>query len=397
MLEFHSASMRMANPHRAIDQLLDVCGCKDPDSCDLVLLNASIGHSLESLVQRIRRVCPRAIVVGGSCAGVVGREGVNESLKDIALMVVRGGEFAADCVDGVSGSNAKEKAEELARALYARDPGINMVYLLASGIDIAGDEFIAGFETVFGPEVTIFGAATSDNMRGIKSFQAFNDRVMEHGAVAVGFSDDSLEVDTRATHGFVAAGEPMVVTQVQGNRIIALDDEPAWPRYLERMGLPADAALGDTIPIGALAEALAEPAQQAYGNSHILRVITHVLDGVMLYPTTLPLGTKLWVTERDEERIFSDIERMTVEMQEFAAGRKPVAVFHADCLARGRRLFNRIVKEELVERMQHPFRDSEGSPPWLGMYGFGEYAQLQGRNAYHNYTTALAALYRKNT
>jgi small ligand-binding sensory domain FIST len=28
------------------------------------------------------------------------------------------------------------------------------------------------------------------------------------------------------------------------------------------------------------------------------------------------------------------------------------------------------------------------------MYGFGEYARLGGRNAYHNYTTALAALYR---
>jgi hypothetical protein len=29
------------------------------------------------------------------------------------------------------------------------------------------------------------------------------------------------------------------------------------------------------------------------------------------------------------------------------------------------------------------------------MYGFGEFARLAGRNSYHNYTTALAALYRK--
>jgi hypothetical protein len=28
------------------------------------------------------------------------------------------------------------------------------------------------------------------------------------------------------------------------------------------------------------------------------------------------------------------------------------------------------------------------------MYGFGEFARLGGRNAYHNYTTALYALYR---
>ncbi len=32
---------------------------------------------------------------------------------------------------------------------------------------------------------------------------------------------------------------------------------------------------------------------------------------------------------------------------------------------------------------------------WLGMYGFGEFASLAGTNAYHNYTTALYAVFRK--
>ena len=44
-----------------------------------------------------------------------------------------------------------------------------------------------------------------------------------------------------------------------------------------------------------------------------------------------------------------------------------------------------------------PFSDAGGVPPWLGMYGFGEYARLGGRNAYHNYTTALGALYRRTS
>jgi hypothetical protein len=53
------------------------------------------------------------------------------------------------------------------------------------------------------------------------------------------------------------------------------------------------------------------------------------------------------------------------------------------------------MKEELVHRMQQPFATDGLVPPWFGMYGFGEYAQLGGRNTYHNYTTALAAIYRK--
>ena len=36
-------------------------------------------------------------------------------------------------------------------------------------VDIANDRFIAGFESVLGPQVTIFGATSSDNMRGLVS------------------------------------------------------------------------------------------------------------------------------------------------------------------------------------------------------------------------------------
>ena len=86
---------------------------------------------------------------------------------------------------------------------------------------------------------------------------------------------------------------------------------------------------------------------------------------------------------------------MVREMDSKMGGRKPIAVFHADCLARGRFLFNRVLKEELVSRMQFPFNSNGQCPPWLGMYGFGEFARLGGKNTYHNYTTALYTIYRK--
>jgi small ligand-binding sensory domain FIST len=102
----------------------------------------------------------------------------------------------------------------------------------------------------------------------------------------------------------------------------------------------------------------------------------------------------LWLTVRDEERIFNDMDRMMAQMVDRIAGRELVAVFHADCLARGRFLFNRVMKEELVGRMQFPLARDGQVPPWLGMYGFGEFARLGGANTYHNYTTALYAICR---
>lgn len=395
MLEFYSASTRMANSQRAIMECLEVALGTDTEDCNLVIINASIGHRLGDLVAQTRLQCPHARMVAASCAGVIGREGVSESMKDVALMAIRGKEFAVAHVDGIHGHNSYEKGEELAAALNQAAPGINMIYLIAPGIDIANDQVLAGIASVFGPGITVFGATAGDNNRGFVSYQALDDRVFEHAAVAVGFCDPTLEVTAQATHGFIAVGEPLVVTGADGHRIIEFNGRPAAEVYLERLGLPVTATLAEAGPIGALAERLTPDQAQAYGNDHVLRAIfRRDPDGVLYYPTTCPVGTLLWLTMRDEERIFNDLDRMLAVIQHHARGRKPVAVFHADCGARGRLLFNRVLKEEIIQRMQHPFSTDGLPPPWLGIYGFGEYARIGGVNAFHNYTTALAAIYR---
>lgn len=385
----------MVNSRNAISECMESALGADT-SCDLVFVCASIGHDYQELIDQVRVLAPQARVVGSSCCGVVGREGVSESMKDVAIMAVRGQDFAVAHVNDINGRNAFDRAVQMAEQLKAQQPGINMINFLASGIDIANDRAIAGFESVFGPEVTIFGATSSDNMRGVASYQMVDDQVYEHGAWAVGFSDPTLRVETQATHGFVAVGEPMTVTKADGTRLIELNDRPAWQEFTARLGLDAQTATcGESIPVGALAEELSPALAAEYGNPHILRVVTkRDDDGTMHYATEIKEGTHLWLTVRDEERIFADMDRMMRQMNERVGGQKPVAVFHADCLARGRFMFNRVMKEELVSRMQFPLSTDGVVPPWLGMYGFGEFARLGGQNTYHNYTTAIYALYR---
>ena len=384
----------MVNSRRAIAECIEVALEGKP--CDLVLIHASTGHDFHQLTDEARRLLPGARILAASCCGIVGREGVSESKKDVAVMTVTGPDFAVAHVDGISGDNSFEKCAELAQELLRQQPGVRMVYFLASGIDIANDRCIAGLESVLGPGVTIFGATSSDDMRGVVSYQAVDGQVFEHAAFAVGFSDPTLEVDTQATHGFVAIGEPLVVTKSEGHKILELNGKPAWTEFTHRLGLPPSATPGDTIPIGALAEELPGPLAAEYGNPHLLRVVTkRDADGTMYYATQCPEGTVLKLTVRDELRIFDDLDRMMKMLLERANGRKPVAVFHADCLARGKFLFNRVMKEELVSWMQHPLSTDGVPPPWLGMYGFGEFARLGGANTFHNYTTALYVLYRR--
>lgn len=396
MLDFHTANIRAVNPRRAVLELLETAFGSMQPTCDLILINAAVGHDLAELSKAVAQQCPGARVLASSCAGVVGPEGPGESIHDIVLMGISGEGFQIAHVNDLYGSSSYARGVELGRSLLAAPLPVRMVYLLASGIDIANDQLIAGLEAVLGREVVIFGATSSDQMQGVATFQAIDGRIDQHSAYAVGFWDPTLTVETGATHGFVVVGEPRRVTASEGNHIIELDGKPAWPSYLEWLGLPPGATEGDTIPIGALAEALPAELAEEYGNAHLLRVVTHHTEaGHMIYATDCPVGTDLWLTVRDEELIFRDMDRLLQGMTGRKPGQFPVAVFHADCLARGRRLFNRVMKDELVHRMQLPFATDGVTPPWFGMYGFGEYARLGGRNAYHNYTTALAALYRE--
>ena len=396
MVEFKSSSTRMVNSSRAITECIEAALGENNNDCDVLIIHSSLGHNFQQLTDTARELLPNARILGSSCCGVIGSEGVSESMKDVAIMAIKGKEelAIASCND-IYSHNAFEKSAELARNLKSQNPNINMVHFLASGIDINDQACIDGIQSVLGESVTIFGATSADNMRGVISFQIVDEHVYEHGAWAVGYADPTLKVDTQATHGFIAVGKPMIVTKSKNNVIYELDGKPAWETYTERLELPVEAHCGDTIPVGALAEKLPDDLAKEYGNDHILRVVTKKdEDGAMYYATTCPEGTELWITIRDEERIFSDMDRLIESMILRLNGRKPVAVFHADCLARGRFLFNKVMKEELVGQMQYPLSTDGEIPPWLGMYGFGEFARLGGKNYYHNYSSAIYALYR---
>jgi len=398
MLSFHSASARIVDSRRAIADCLEAaCGDRSAD-IDLLVIHASMGHDFGALASEAAALAPRARIVGASCCGVVGTEGVSESLKDIAIMAVRGPEFAVAHTDDIRGGNSGERARSLAADIKQQLPGVNMVFFMASGIDIDNDACIAAIEHELGPEVTIFGATSADNMRGVTSFQIHGTAVYTHSAWLIGFADPTLEVDTQASHGFIAIGEPLLVTRADGNRIRELNGRPAWGEYTRRLGLAPEATCAETIPIGALAEELPADLAAEYGNDHILRVITRRDDdGTLHYPAGVTEGTRLWLTIRDEKRIFDDLDRMMRSISQRTGESEIAAVFHADCLARGRHFFHRILKEELVSRMQQPLARKGIIPPWLGMYGFGEFARLGGRNTYHNYTTAIYTLHRRKS
>ena len=259
MLQFSSASSSTPDTAKAATAAIRAALEGLPrDKVLLVAFHVTMGHDPGTALRAIRAEIPHARVVGCSCAGVIGRDGANESMRALALMAVAGepGELTVAFRDGISDENSRAEGAALAEEVLSRAGKVQSAMFIGPGIDIAMDEIISGIESVFGADVTIFGGTASDNMKGIATYQCVDDRVYERAGFLVGFSDPTLHLETQATHGFVPAGVELEVTRATGNRVHELDGEPAWRAYTRALGLSESATPGDTIP----------PAQRAYAS-----------------------------------------------------------------------------------------------------------------------------------
>jgi hypothetical protein len=404
MLKFRSASVRIADSVRAVDECIEIMyGDETPPEGSLWLVNAVIGHKLDKVASAIRARVPSASVLGSSCGGIVGREGAGESMTHIAVMTVEGSsdEFAWSAAEDFHAGNARERGLKLAKALRDKLPNARIVYLLSPGLDSRNDELLASFHDVFGKDIVIFGGASSDNYKGLITSQYIGDKACADGVWAAGFADGALKAAARATHGFNVYGDPMTVTKADRNIIVELDGQPAWLTYRRRFGEISTEDVKTALVSGGLAIELDPVLAKDYGNKHILRMGLPQEDtGAIRLSVSVKEGDRFYLTTRDEDLIFSEQKKALEALRgDIAAnsgdgGLRPVAVFQTDCLLRGRTLFDKVMKDEIITMMHNAFlRDGE-TPPWLGMYGFGEFCPLGGRNLFHTYTTSLLVLYR---
>lgn len=399
MLSFSSASVRIANSERAVDECMEIAFGEKKPACSAVIVNAAMGHKLDKVAAALRKHLPDTVILGTSCGGIVGREGAGEAMTHLAMMTIDGpqSEIATATIDDIRGDNAYDKALILATDLKAKLPDATVIYLLCPGLNIDCTGVLKAFDETYGDDVVIFGGTSADNYKAIVTYQYIGDKVSEHGAWAIAMADPTLKTAAKATHGFMAYGDPMTVTSAKHNKVIEIDGQPAWLAYSSRLSLipEGDPTLA-VIAAGGLASQLPEAVAQEYGNTHILRgaMVSDVEPGVMGMSVSVAEGDQFWLTMRDEDLIFSEQEKALDYLREKLSGHQPVAVFQTDCLARGRTLFNKVMKDELIGMMQDALSADGEVPPWLGMYGFGEFCPLGGKNTFHTYTTSLLVLYR---
>jgi small ligand-binding sensory domain FIST len=400
MLRFSSSSNDEVDSARAAARCLEDALGPEAGECDLLIFYTTMGHDFRALLASFRATCPRARTVGATCAGVIGREGPNESIRALAVMAVRGPaeEFAVAGVDSPAGSGlgSFEAAARIARVLAEKTPAVRMVLFHPSVLRFQPiDRALAGIGSVL-PGVPVFGGLSADNMKAVRTWQFLDGRMIEDGAVAVGFADPTLELVAGANLGFVPVGEPFTVTSCDSNLVHELDGRNAWLRLTERLGMPETAGTAAIGAFAVLATGDEDDLGEEYGGNFIVRGgPLRTTAGSLMLNVECTDGMRLQLLGRDERRIYRGVGLLADRMRERCRGREIAAVFHADCLVRGKLMFDHVRKQELIGTMIRVLGGRAGVP-WCGMYAGGEIVPLGGRNRIVAYTSALYVLARDN-
>lgn len=368
--------------------------------CDLLILHSTIGHNFEELLSEARKLAPSAQIAGCTGAGVIGIEGPNESMKALAIMAIKGPktEFAIAGTGSLPKEDPVQQAFDVAQALRDRNPHIQQIYFLPPWGEIyMPHKTIERIESVFGPQIAIFGGTSTDNMKGISSFGFLNDQILEKGTVMIGFADPTLHIYCQTSHGMkVLKGTPFEVTRLKDSLIQELNGQPSWKLIVSALGLPENASMMDAFVLGFLATKFPEEMREAFGYEYFLTSIWgDPAAGSLISLIEVKEGMVFYMAKRDEELMFKGVDRIAHRISEHVKGKTPVAVFHSDCLIRGRLSFNRDLKDEILKRMQTPIC-ADKRIPWLGFYASGEFSRIGGKNRWNGFTSTICMLYRNN-
>ncbi len=395
MLNFFSGYSKEVNPKKAVKEAMGQAMMDVKEDVTLVILNISSGYSHLQIVETIYEITPNTSIIGTTCSGVISNGFVNETLRALAVTVVTGSEFCVSKIADVSSKRSYELSKSCAEELKSQSDDINMVMVFSPGIISNGEAIVEGFTDVFTDDVPLLGGLSGfSGSDSSKMFLFFNKEILTKSIVALGFCDKTLSCVQASHHGYIASENEFIITKADGEYIVELDYEPAWYKIMDKYELPRDTTPLEAITVLALGIKLDSRSSKQYKNTHILTAPLVIReDGAMLVQTNVSITSKITICVKDEDYLMSSVDNLNKRVVSQYLEKKPVAVFQADCAARGRLSLDIIDKQEIITNLQNGVI-ADSTVPWLGMYAFGEFARLNGKNHHHNYTSTISVLLR---
>jgi len=197
--------------------------------------------------EELRRMFPRAHVLGCSTGGQINNNDVNDDEISAAAIEFDATPLRLVCRDIGGAQQSDECGEAIGRALHTDD--LAGVFVLSDGLNVNGSALVAGITKVIGAKIPLTGGLAGDGADFKETLVGGDCAPRPRLVAGIGFYGRAIRIGHGSAGGWDLFGPRRRVTRSAGNVLFELDGEPAldlYERYLgpeESKGLPGSALL----------------------------------------------------------------------------------------------------------------------------------------------------------
>lgn len=352
---------------------------------DAVILFASSRHDYGALLRGVHDACSPGVLVGCSSAG----EFISRSRAEGAASAVgiRSNQmrFAAGL-----GRNLREDrrgaAEEIAsefNGLQTHQYPHRAALVLADALAGYTDDFIEHLSIATFGNYRFFGGGAGDDAQFSTTHVFRGTEAATDAAVALEILSNK-PIGVGVSHGWVPAGAPMRVTEVDGSRLVSLNAMPAVEAF-EEHAADTEQKFDRTDPIPFF---LHNVLGIDTGNGFKLRVPLAVnADGSISCASDIPSGATVHIMKTtDSSAIDAAMNAANSALGQMGGGKPEVALFF-DCVATRLRMGGEFGVE--MDALQKTLGDIQ----YAGCNTYGQIARSEGQfSGFHNCTATVALL-----
>lgn len=237
----------------------------------------------------------------------------------------------------------------------------------------------------------VIGAGTLADFDLASSYVFDGRQACRHTAVAV-VLPTALRGRVAIMHGCLPASDFLVITRVEGARVLELNGRPALAVVEERLGVSRDELLArQPLTSLTLGEKHGDPHAPFNDNRYVNRLVIAVDpgdDALVLFEADFQVGSRVQLMAYEPWHMIESARKQTQALLTGLGPQTPLFALYIDCAGRSM-VFSGLEQDETT-----PVRQQVGARcPLLGFYSGVEIAPFMGRARPLDWTGVLAAFY----
>ncbi|OQX74265.1 MAG: hypothetical protein B6D59_02960 [Campylobacteraceae bacterium 4484_4] len=326
---------------------------------------------LDSVIDHLRSLFPRAIIAGATTDGEILAEEVTLHQTVLSIATFKRSTLSY-ALSPISTDESFKAGEHIALQLCTPSP--KAVLLFTDGLHCNGEEFVKGFASIL-PRCIIAGGMAGDNAEFRETFILSNEGALSKSAIGIAFGGESLQIFSDFKLDWFPVGKKMKITHARKNRVYSIDNIKAEEIYKHYLGERVYNRLPETgveFPL----------IREQNGTTITRAVIGRNEDGSLDFAGNIESGEYYQFGLANTQMM----ERSTELLSERYGREHIEAIFVYSCMAR-RRFLQQAISQELK-----PFAQMA---PMSGFFTYGEFYHNHTQNHLLNQSMTIFALCEK--